>query len=181
MSDGTPCIRNHVIATPWLLVRGNVLKLATRLTENLRLEGRPHLRVVDAEVHFLAGDSITEHPETTIMKEDVSWAHEFVALAGDHHQRRLYEPTEETRVSIWFTRPEGLRIQGIVPLATLAAPSEWMVVRAPIPESHTSTAERHAEAIQGLPWVVCHLQAVSAIADIGTGDPDLPQNEEFHG
>ncbi len=180
MTDGPPPLRNHVIATPSIIVRGNVDKLSTRLTENLRLEGRPHLRITDSEVRFIASNAITQHGETIIMKDDVSWAHEFVALSGDLHQRRLYEPTEETRIMIWFARPEGLLIHGIVPVATLAAPNEWMVVRAPVAESHTATSEHHAEAMDGLPWIVCHLQAVSAIADIGRDDRDLPINEEPH-
>jgi hypothetical protein len=181
MPDRDTVLRNHVVATPRLVVRGNVDRLTTRLTEHLRAETRPFLRLVDVDAHFLPGDATTRPDDIVVLKSDVAWAHEFIAFAGDDHQRRLHVQEDEIEVHVWFARPEGLLLRGIITEAAWAAMPDWIVVRAPQPTAFTPVAEHHAEAMKGLGWILCHLRAVSAVAPVRPDDRDAPMNEHPHG
>jgi hypothetical protein len=156
-------VRNHLLATESLVIRGLVSPLAERLGDHLRHPERHFVTVTEAEVRDLVTDHIGPEGPVRVAVEAILWAHEFVALTGDDFRRRHHEAEDEQPVIITMDRPAGLVIAG------WQAPSwqkdaRFFVIRKPRPEGRTPLAVRHADIIATLPYLLVSRRGPAVIA-----------------
>jgi hypothetical protein len=155
-------VRNHLLATESLVIRGLVAPLVERLGDYLRNEHRHFLPVMNAEVRDLATGNVTSAESLRVGVDAILWAHEFVALTGDDFRRRHHEAIDERSVVVTLDRPEGLTIAGSQAVSW-AQDARFFVVRRPKAEGRSEVAARHAEIIATLPYLLVRRGAVALI------------------
>jgi hypothetical protein len=155
-------VRNHLIATESLVLRGLVSPLLERLGDHLRQAQRQFITLTDAEVRDLASDRIGAPGPARVGVEAIVWAHEFVALTGDEFRRRHHEAGDDHPVVITMDRPQGLVIAGWHADAW-PKDASFFVVRRPRPEGRTPLAAKHAELIAPLPYLLLSRKAAAVI------------------
>jgi hypothetical protein len=162
-------VRNHVLATESLVVRGLVSPLVERLGDLLRNSPKHFVSVRNAEIRHLATDHVREVDLVRIGIDAIVWAHEFVALTGDDFRRRHHEQQEEHPVIVTLDRPDGLVVAGWQSDLSSVQDLPFFVIKKPRPEGSTPLAQRHAELIAPLPYVLLSRRAPAAIIP---GAPD---------
>jgi hypothetical protein len=155
-------VRNHLLATEHIVVRGLVSPLASRLGDHLRSHQRHFVTIVNAEVRTLITDQVTLVDSVRIGLDAILWGHEFVALTGDDFRRRHREE-EEHPVIITMDRPEGLVINGWQTDSSSTGDPLFFVVKKPRPEGATPLAAKHAEMMASLPYVLVNHRAPAII------------------
>jgi hypothetical protein len=156
-------VRNHLIATEHVVVRGLVSPLACRLGDHLRSVTRHFITVVDAEVRTVLTDQVTTADLVRVGVERILWAHEFVALSGDDFRRRHKEAGQENPVIITMDRPAGLVIAGWQTDSAASQDLSFFVVKKPRPEASTPLGLKHAELMAPLSWVLLNHRAPAVI------------------
>jgi hypothetical protein len=157
-------VRNHVLGTQSLIVRGLVAPLVERLGDYLRHEQRRFVTLTDAEVRNLANDQTGLGGNVRVGVDAIVWAHEFVALTGDEFRRRHHDSGDERPLIVTMDRPEDLVIAGWY-AESWPRDASFFVVRRPKPEGRTPLAASHAEIIAPLPWILVNRKAVAVIAE----------------
>jgi hypothetical protein len=158
-------VRNHLLATECIVVRGLVSPLVVRLGDHLRNLQRPFVTVTNAEVRNVLTDHIASSQLVRVGLESIIWAHEFVALSGDDFRRRHHVTEGEKPVIITMDRPEGLVIAGWQSDSTAAQDQTFFVVKKPRTEGSTPLAGRHAELIEALPYILINRRFPAVIAE----------------
>jgi hypothetical protein len=158
-------MRNHVLATESLVVRGLVSPLVERLGDLLRNSPKHFVTVRDAEVRRLPGDEVRSAEIVRVGIRAILWAHEFVALTGDEFRRRHHEREEEHPVILTMDRPEGLTIAGWQSDASSAQDLPFFVVKKPRAEGATPLSAKHAEIISALPYILVNRDAPAAVLE----------------
>jgi hypothetical protein len=156
-------VRNHLLATEHVVVRGLVSPLACRLGDHLRSHQRHFVTIVNAEVRTVINDHVTLVDSVRIGLDAILWGHEFVALTGDDFRRRHRETEEEHPVIITMDRPDGLVINGWQSESTSTQDPLFFVVKRPRPESTTALAAKHAEMMAALPYILVNHRAPAVI------------------
>ncbi len=172
-------LRNHLLATHSTLVHGLVSPMVGRLGDHLRTYSRPYLTVEDAQVHDLEQGTITRVPSMMLQLEVVLWAHEFVALAGDEHRRKITQPEERGPVRVRFADPRGLECTGLVANTVLSNMSRFFVLLDPVTGAAGPLAEKHADAMRGLHYVLIN-RAAPMILELSAREP-VAEKEEADG
>ncbi len=147
-------IRNHLLATRSAIVRGFVTPLVGRLSDHLRTWNRPFITVENAEIQDLVDGETRTAAVTLVQLESLIWAHEFVALAGDDHLRRQYEPEDEAAVRLVLREPAGLSIEGITTASSLAHMSRFLALQRLRGTAAAPEAQKHADAMAGLSYIL---------------------------
>lgn len=156
-------VRNHLLATESLVIRGLVSPLVERLGDHLRHAQRHFVTVTEAEVRNLVTDQIGPIGTVRVGVESILWAHKFVALTGDDFRRRHHEAEDERPIIITMDRPEGLAIGGWQ-ADSWSKDASFFVLRQPRPEGRTPLAAKHAEIIAPLPYLLVNRRAPAVIA-----------------
>jgi hypothetical protein len=156
-------VRNHLLATEHVVVRGLVSPLASRLGDYLRSVQRHFVNVTNAEIRSVLTDHVTSADLVRVGIDAILWAHEFVALTGDDFRRRHRESEEENPVILTMDRPEGLVVSGWQTESSASQDPVFFVVKRPRPEGSTPLAARHAELMSGLPYVLVSHRAPAVI------------------
>ncbi|HYC79365.1 MAG TPA: hypothetical protein VEI02_17235 [Planctomycetota bacterium] len=157
-------IRNHLLVVPDAAARGLVVPCVGRLTDHLRTCGKHFVSLENAEVLPFAGGAKQDGGRALVALNRIVWAHEYAALTGDEHQRRHYVAEDEAAVRLHFAEPYGLTTEGYMVRTWLALPSRFGVVREPRPAAASARAERHAEEMSKLSYVVVNRDALSAVS-----------------
>jgi hypothetical protein len=165
-------VRNHLLATEHVVVRGLVSPLVGRLADHLRTCRRSFVTVTNAEVRTLITDHVTTADLVRVGIDTIVWAHEFVALSGDDFRRRHHEVDAEHPVILTMDRPDGLTLSGWQPDITATQDLDFFVVKKPRAEGATPLAMRHAQIIEPLPYVLVNHRAPAVI---------VPGQEARHG
>jgi hypothetical protein len=157
-------VRNHVLATESLVVRGLVSPLVERLGDLLRNSPKHFVTVTNAEVRNILSDHVGGADLVRVGIDAIIWAHEFVALTGDDFRRRHHEATDEHPVILTMDRPDGLTIAGWQSEASSSQDPTFFVVKKPRAEGTTPLSTRHAEIISGLPYILVNRRAPAVVA-----------------
>ena len=165
-------LRNHLLATGSSFVRGLITPTMGRLGDHLRTWQKPFVTVTNAEVRNAFNNEIYEAEQVHVQIDSVVWAHEFVALSGDEHQRRLYRGEDEVPVRLLISTPAGLSIDGFQSLASLAQTSRFFVLTIAQAVGASEAAAAHAEVLSSLPYILVNRSAPAVIVPGAPGSPE---------